>query len=86
MMRALRVKCSKDPLLTVKRSKQAERHKRLVYILTAKKPQSYTNGKSRIIYIGTTGKAPVVQRHRRLIRQVRHLANCTGSGKSTLSL
>jgi hypothetical protein len=56
MMPALRVKCSKDPLLIVKRSKQAERHKRLVYILTAKKPQSYTNGKSRIIYIGTTGK------------------------------
>lgn len=55
-MPALRVKCSKEPLLTVKRSKQAERHKRLVYILVAKKSQSYTNGKSRIIYIGTTGK------------------------------
>jgi hypothetical protein len=28
----------------------------MVYILTAKKPQKYKNGRSRIIYIGTTGK------------------------------
>jgi hypothetical protein len=28
----------------------------MVYILTAKKPLKYPNGRSRIIYIGTTGK------------------------------
>jgi hypothetical protein len=28
----------------------------MVYILAAKKPLKYTNGRSRIIYIGTTGK------------------------------
>jgi hypothetical protein len=52
----LRVKCSKEPLLTVKRSRQWSKTKRMVYILTAKKPQRYKNGRSRIIYIGTTGK------------------------------
>lgn len=55
-MHALRVKCSADALLTVKRSKQWSRTKRMVYILTAKKPLKYPNGRSRIIYIGTTGK------------------------------
>ena len=55
-MPTLRVKCSKDALLTVKRSKQWSRTKRMVYILTAKKPLKYPNGRSRIIYIGTTGK------------------------------
>src|ERR1700730_18840945 len=52
----LRVKCSTEPLLTVKRSKQWSKTKRMVYILTAKKPQKYPYGRSRIIYIGTTGK------------------------------
>ena len=52
----LRVKCSPEPLLTVKRSKQWSQTKRMVYILTAKKPQKYPYGRSRIIYIGTTGK------------------------------
>jgi hypothetical protein len=53
----LRVKCSKNPLLTVKRSTQLG-GKRMVYILLANKPYKYPNGKrrSRIIYIGTTGK------------------------------
>jgi hypothetical protein len=52
----LRVKCSKDALLTVKRSKQWKQ--RMVYILIAKnKSYKYPNGrKSQIIYIGTTGK------------------------------
>jgi hypothetical protein len=56
-MRTLRVKCSKDALLTVKRSRQLDR-KRMVYLLVANKPYKYPNGKrrSRIIYIGTTGK------------------------------
>jgi hypothetical protein len=55
-MSVLRVKCSKEPLLTVNRSKQTSGTKRMVYILVAKKPLKYENGKSRIIYIGTTGK------------------------------
>jgi hypothetical protein len=55
-MSSLRVKCSKEPLLTVKRSKQWSQTKRMVYILTAKKPLKYPYGRSRIIYIGTTGK------------------------------
>jgi hypothetical protein len=54
-MSSLRVKCSPEPLLTVRRSKQSK-SRRLVYILTAAKPQKYPYGKSRIIYIGTTGK------------------------------
>jgi hypothetical protein len=52
----LRVKCSPEPMLTVKRSKQWSKTKRMVYILTAKKPQKYPYGRSCIIYIGTTGK------------------------------
>jgi len=56
-MSTLRVKCSKEALLTVKRSKQGSRTKRMVYILTAKKPLRYPNGRSRIIYIGTTDKS-----------------------------
>jgi hypothetical protein len=55
-MSSLRVKCSKEPLLTVKRSKQWSQTKRMVYILTAKKPLKYPYGRSRIIYIGTTGQ------------------------------
>ena len=55
-MSSLRVKCSKDALLTVKRSNQWSQTNRMVYILTAKKPLKYPNGRSRIIYIGTTGK------------------------------
>jgi hypothetical protein len=54
-MSTLRVKCSKDALLTVKRSKHWSRTKRMVYILTAKRSLKYKHGRSRIIYIGTTG-------------------------------
>jgi hypothetical protein len=54
-MRALRVKCSKDALLTVERSRQWNR--RMVYVLVADRSFKYSNGRrSRIIYIGTTGK------------------------------
>jgi hypothetical protein len=53
-MRALRIKCSKNALLTVERSNQWVR--RMVYILVANKPFKYSNGKrSGVIYIGTTG-------------------------------
>lgn len=55
-MRAMRVKCSKNALLTVERSRQWNR--RMVYILVADKSFKYSNGsrRSQIIYIGTTGK------------------------------
>src|SRR5690348_13237428 len=55
-MRRLRVKCSEKPLLIVRRSGQW--NKRMVYILSADKPQKYESGRrSRIVYIGTTGKS-----------------------------
>ena len=54
-MRSLRVKCSKDPLLTVERSNQWAT--RMVYILIADHYYQYESGRySQIIYIGTTGK------------------------------
>src|SRR5579872_5193437 len=54
-MRALRVTCSRDALLTVQRSRQWNR--RMVYLLVADRSFKYSNGRrSRIIYIGTTGK------------------------------
>lgn len=53
-MRALQIKCSKKPLLTVVRSKHWTR--KMVYVLLANKAYKYKNGKSRIIYIGTTAQ------------------------------
>lgn len=54
-MRALKVKYSKTALLTVTRSSRWD--KRMVYILVANKSHKYPSGRrSRIIYIGTTGK------------------------------
>jgi hypothetical protein len=53
-VRKLKVKCSKTSLLTVTRSPQWNR--RMVYILVANKYLKYQNGRSRIVYIGTTGK------------------------------
>ena len=53
-MSALRIKCSKTPLLTVVRSKQW--NKKMVYILLSSKQHKYRNGRSRIVYIGTTKK------------------------------
>jgi hypothetical protein len=57
-MRRLKVKLSKTSLLTVTRSPQW--NKRMVYILVANKSYKYRSGlRSRIIYIGTTGKGAV---------------------------
>jgi hypothetical protein len=54
-MGVLRIRCSKKPLLTVHRSTRWKR--RMVYILAANKSYTYNSGRrSRIIYIGTTGK------------------------------
>ncbi|HUJ30484.1 MAG TPA: hypothetical protein VLY23_04340 [Candidatus Acidoferrum sp.] len=51
---ALKIKSSKKPLLTVVRSKHWTR--KMVYVLLANKAYKYKNGKSRIVYIGTTAK------------------------------
>lgn len=53
-MCTLKVKCSKSSLLTVTRSSQW--NDKMVYILVANKYFDYPNGRSRIIYIGTTKK------------------------------
>ena len=54
-MRVLQARCTKESLLTVKQSKRWSR--RMVYILVANRTFKYRSGRrSRIIYIGTTGK------------------------------
>lgn len=53
-MRRLKIKISKTALLTVTRSPQW--NDKMVYILAANKYFKYQNGRSRIIYIGTTKK------------------------------
>jgi len=89
-MRALKVKCSKISLLTVQRSSQWDR--RMVYILVANKTYKYPSGRrSRIIYIGTTGKGAgrpatsAVEKASEAFTELRgvkkievHLATCRG--------
>lgn len=53
-MRTLKTKISKTSLLTLTRSRQWT--KKMVYILAANKSFKYKNGRSRILYIGTTKK------------------------------
>jgi hypothetical protein len=53
-MQRLKIKISKMSLLTVTRSPQW--NDKMVYILAANKYIEYQNGRSRIIYIGTTKK------------------------------
>lgn len=54
-MRTLKIRCTKESLLTVRRSKRWTR--RMVYVLAANKAFKYKSGrKSHVIYIGTTGK------------------------------
>src|SRR5580692_11340335 len=50
----LKTKSSKTPLLTLTRSHQWT--EKMVYILAANKFYKYKNGRSRILYIGTTKK------------------------------
>ena len=50
----LKTKISKTSLLTITRSHQWT--DKMVYILTANKSHKYRNGRSRILYIGTTKK------------------------------
>ncbi len=56
-MRKLKVRSSKTSLLTLTRSRQW--NPQMVYILTANKPLRYKNGRSKILYIGTTKKGPL---------------------------
>lgn len=53
-MSVLKIKCSKKPLLTVVRSRHWTR--KMVYVLLANKAYKYKNGRSRIVYIGTTAQ------------------------------
>jgi hypothetical protein len=53
-MRKLKVRASKKALLTLTRSHQWV--DKMVYILAANKSHKYKNGRSRILYIGTTKK------------------------------
>jgi hypothetical protein len=53
-MRSLKTKISKTPLLTLTRSRQWT--DKMVYILAANKSFRYKNGRSRVLYIGTTKK------------------------------
>ena len=53
-MRKLKVKSPKQALLTITRSRQWT--DKMVYILAANKPHKYGNGRSQILYIGTTKK------------------------------
>src|ERR1019366_2993054 len=55
-MHKLKVRSSKTSLLTLTRSHQWS--PRMVYILTANKLLRYRNGRSRILYIGTTKTGP----------------------------
>jgi hypothetical protein len=53
-LRKLKVRPSKQALLTLTRSHQWT--DKMVYILAANKPHKYKNGRSHILYIGTTKK------------------------------
>jgi len=53
-VRKLKVRPSKQALLSIKRSHQWT--DKMVYILAANKPHKYSNGRSHILYIGTTKK------------------------------
>lgn len=53
-MRNLKIQSSKTSLLTLTRSRRWS--DRMVYILVANKYLPYENGRSRILYIGTTKK------------------------------
>jgi hypothetical protein len=53
-MRKLKIRSSKRSLLTLTRSHQWT--DKMVYILAANKHHKYRNGRSRILYIGTTKK------------------------------
>lgn len=69
----MRVSVNRKPAMTVYR--RALRHRRLVYILAARKPLRYLDGRSRILYIGTTKKgisriaSSVAHRSKKILKQ-----------------
>jgi hypothetical protein len=89
-MRSLKVRCTRNSLLTVQRSTRWK--KRMVYILVANKSYKYNSGRrSHIIYIGTTGKgahrpatsavdkASEAFSELRGVKEIRvHIASCRG--------
>jgi hypothetical protein len=92
-MRKLKIKCSDTALLTITRSPQW--HSKMVYILTCPNRYfRYRNGRSRIIYIGTTKKgagrpaASAVNKASQAFGKLRgvktievHVATCRPGGK-----
>jgi len=50
----MKVSVNRKPAMTVYR--RVLKHKKLVYVLAARNPLKYQNGRSRILYIGTTKK------------------------------
>jgi hypothetical protein len=89
-MRTLKVRWTKNSVLTVERSSRWKR--RMVYILVANKSYKYKSGRrSRIIYIGTTGegsrrparsavdKASEAFSELRGVKEIKvHIASCRG--------
>jgi hypothetical protein len=69
----MRVSVNRKPAITVYR--RALKHRKLVYILAARKPLKYKDGRSRILYIGTTKKgisriaASVAHRSKKILKQ-----------------
>lgn len=89
-MRTLKVHCTKESLLNVRRSSRWKQ--RMVYILVANKSYKYKSGKrSHVIYIGTTGKgarrpaASAIDKASEAFAELRgvkeigvHIASCRG--------
>jgi hypothetical protein len=89
-MRTLKVRCTKNSVLTVQRSSRWKR--RMVYILVANKSYKYKSGRrSHVIYIGTTGegarrpatsavdKASEAFNDLRGVKEIKvHIASCLG--------
>jgi hypothetical protein len=69
----MRVSVNRKPAMTVYR--RALKHRKFVYVLAARKPLRYRNGRSRVLYIGTTKKgisriaASVAHRSKTILKQ-----------------
>lgn len=69
----MRVSVNRKPAMTVYR--RALRHRKLVYVLAARKTLKYEDGRSRILYIGTTKKgisriaSSVAHRSKKILNQ-----------------
>ncbi len=69
----MRISINRKPAMTVYR--RALKHRKLVYVLAARKPLKYQDGRSRILYIGTTKKgisriaSSVAHRSKQILKQ-----------------